>query len=144
MPQQQYIIIDIHRFSSFLLFKIQYPRPWHISVNPTEVLKSLLIQEVGPTVFIHSFVLLTHCCWDSSISIMARLQDGWQGNWVGFPTMISNSLFSTMSRLVLQPTQPPMQWIPGVWIWPLIILVWYLIKYTDNFSLPLLVHCCYT
>jgi hypothetical protein len=33
--------------------------------------------------------------------------------WSSIPSRIKNSLFSTLSRPVLRPTQPPIQWVLG-------------------------------
>jgi hypothetical protein len=54
--------------------------------------------------------LLTYS-WDSSVGIVTRLQAGQAGfdSWQGQETF----LFSKMSRLALEPTQPPIQWVPG-------------------------------
>jgi hypothetical protein len=50
--------------------------------------------------------------WDSTVSIATgyRLDDRGRSS---SPSRIKNILFSALSRLVLGPTQPPIQWVPG-------------------------------
>jgi hypothetical protein len=60
-------------------------------------------------------LVLYKCILDSSVGIATRLRDGQSGflglipggGWEFF-------LFTTASRTVVGPTQPPIQWVPGV------------------------------
>jgi hypothetical protein len=50
---------------------------------------------------------------DSSVSIALSYGLDDRGSRVRFPTGAGIFLFTTVSRLALGPTQPPIQWVPG-------------------------------
>jgi hypothetical protein len=49
--------------------------------------------------------------WDSSVGIATGYELDDRG--VGFRIPVAARIFSTSSRPVLGPTQPPIQWVPG-------------------------------
>jgi hypothetical protein len=57
------------------------------------------------------FCLLCHCSRDGSVGMATGYSLGGRGS---IPGKGKISLHSTASRLVLGPTQSPIQWIPGV------------------------------
>jgi hypothetical protein len=106
--------------------------------------------ETGSFIFYHS-----------SVSIATELRDGTSGFHSRYELGIF--LFATASRTALVPTQPPMQWVPGVkrpgregnysspssaevknaWSYtstpPYTFMVWCLVKLRDNFTLPYII-----
>jgi hypothetical protein len=65
----------------------------------------------------HKTVALRRCqsFFHKHDSYWSRYGDGLRAGWPGFDSRQCNiSLFSTASRPALGPTQPPIQWVPGV------------------------------
>jgi hypothetical protein len=50
----------------------------------------------------------------SSTELNVQGMDFTQRGWSSSPGRTKNFLLSTSSRLVLGPTQPPLQWVPGI------------------------------
>jgi len=75
------------------------------------IVSQMFLFKVVFTLFLPIFVLHTNRSKDSSISVVTRLQAGWPSinSWQRQQFF----LFTIMSRPALEPTQPPIQWIPG-------------------------------
>jgi hypothetical protein len=50
---------------------------------------------------------------DSSVGIATKLRVGDRDSRVRFLAGAGNFLFTAVSRTALEPTQPPIQWVPG-------------------------------
>jgi hypothetical protein len=68
-----------------------------------------VLSKLPITCFLAYLISLLSCY--SIISIVRRLQDGWPEDWDSIPGR-GRDLFSTEARPSLQPTQPPLQWLP--------------------------------
>jgi hypothetical protein len=62
--------------------------------------------------YLNTFKSLLNFCksCDSSVSIVLGCRQDNQGSRVQFP---AGALFTTVSRMALEPTQLPIQWVPG-------------------------------
>jgi hypothetical protein len=66
----------------------------------------------GVEVWLHTFLTSALRRRDSSVGIVTRLRAGRSG--FDFRQGLGILLFSTAFRPALEPTQPPIQWVPGV------------------------------
>jgi hypothetical protein len=120
--------LSFNHFTSFVLLVIQVAfvaplsRDFRLSALSFLFYCSLLLSFsfLPPTPDSHSstsyhfyYSSLSSKSWDSSVGIATGY--GLEYRWVGVPSVgrVTNFLFSTSSRPALEPTQPPIQWVPG-------------------------------
>jgi hypothetical protein len=79
-------------------------RKWYHSA---ELQSMFLSDAIG--VYVHST-----WSWDSSVSIVTRLQIGWSRNHDLIPSRGKRFFSYTVARLALGPTHPTVEWVPGL------------------------------